>query len=249
MAKQNTAVANTAPATLPTGRASLMATFAAKFNVEPEKMAGALKATAFKTGKNEPEVTNEQLLMLVLVSNQYNLNPFLKEIYAFPDQKGGIVPVVGVDGWLRIINEHPQFKSMEIRYAEADEAGGIPIWIECVIERKDREKPTIAREYFAECKRNTGPWGSHPRRMLRHKAIIQGGRMAFGFAGIYDPDEAERIANAIDVTPAGAKPKTEAPRARTDAQPAIDGHSAEVAGSDEPTAEVLPTDEEAGARG
>jgi hypothetical protein len=61
----------------------------------------------------------------VLVSNQYGLNPFTKEIYAFPDQKGGIVPVVGVDGWLRIINEHPQFKSMEFRYAEVDEADGI----------------------------------------------------------------------------------------------------------------------------
>jgi hypothetical protein len=34
--------------------------------------------------------------------------------------------------------------------------------------------------------------------MLRHKAIIQAYRVAFGFHGIYDPDEAEGI---IDVTP------------------------------------------------
>ena len=37
------------------------------------------------------------------------LNPFTKEIYAFPDSKsGGIVPMVSIDGWCRIINEHPQ---------------------------------------------------------------------------------------------------------------------------------------------
>jgi len=30
--------------------------------------------------------------------------------------------------------------------------------------------------------------------MLRHKAMIQCARLAFGFAGIYDQDEAERIA-------------------------------------------------------
>ncbi|ENC7540331.1 phage recombination protein Bet, partial [Salmonella enterica subsp. enterica serovar Brandenburg] len=30
-------------------------------------------------------------------------------------------------------------------------------------------------------------------RMLRHKAMIQCARLAFGFAGIYDKDEAERI--------------------------------------------------------
>ena len=39
----------------------------------------------------------------------------------------------------------------------------------------------------------TGPWQSHPKRMLRHKAMIQCARLAFGFAGIYDKDEAERI--------------------------------------------------------
>src|SRR5687767_4518379 len=103
MAKQATAAAEKSVATIQTGsgRASLMTAFAAKYNVDPDKMTGALKATCFKTGKNEPEVTNEQLLALVLVANEYGLNPFLKEIYAFPDQKGGIVPVVGVDGWLR----------------------------------------------------------------------------------------------------------------------------------------------------
>ncbi|MGC6598113.1 recombinase RecT, partial [Escherichia coli] len=36
-----------------------------------------------------------------------------KEIYAFPDKQNGIVPVVGVDGWSRIINENQQFDGMD----------------------------------------------------------------------------------------------------------------------------------------
>jgi hypothetical protein len=32
-----------------------------------------------------------------------------------------------------------------------------------------------------------------PKRMHRHKSLIQGARVAFGFAGIYDEDEAHRI--------------------------------------------------------
>ena len=58
---------------------------------------------------------------------------------------------------------------------------------------------------------------------------------------------AERIANAIDVTP-GAKPRTEAPRARADAQPSIQGEASEVV-QDEPTGEIPAGEEEAGARG
>src|SRR3546814_18172510 len=58
---------------------------------------------------------------------------------------------------------------------------------------------------MSECKRGTQPWQSHPRRMLRHKATIQCARLAFGFGGIYDQDEAERIVESrvIDVAPAG----------------------------------------------
>ena len=51
----------------------------------------------------------------------------------------------------------------------------------------------MVTEYMAECIRNTDPWKQYPRRMLRHKALIQCARYAFGFAGIVDPDEAERI--------------------------------------------------------
>lgn len=212
--------AATAVATLP--RTSLIAKFASRFGVEPEKMLGTLKATAFKTGKNDPEVTNEQMMALLVVADQYGLNPFTKEIYAFPDSKGGIVPVVGVDGWIRIINEKPELDAIE--FEDAPDGTADP-WISCTIARKDRAKPVSVREYLSECKRNTGPWGTHPRRMLRHKALIQCARVAFGFAGIYDPDEAERIrdAQAIDgsAQEVGRKPETAAPQATSQAHAAL----------------------------
>lgn len=145
-----------------------------------------LKATAFKG-----QVSDAQMTALMVVANQYGLNPWTKEIYAFPDKNNGIVPVVGVDGWSRIINQHPQFDGME--FEQNDEA------CTCVIYRKDRTRPIKVTEWMAECKRaNVGPWQSHPRRMLRHKAMIQCARLAFGYGGIYDQDEAERIVESID---------------------------------------------------
>lgn len=174
---------------------SLLAKFANRFGVEPNKMLTTLKSTAFKG-----DVTNEQMMALLIVADQHGLNPWTKEIYAFPD-KGGIVPVVGVDGWSRIINEHQQFDGMEFVDGPSDDKG-IPEWIECVIFRKDRGHAIRAREYYAECKRSTGPWQSHPRRMLRHKALIQCARLAFGYTGIYDQDEAERIVDMGEARPA-----------------------------------------------
>lgn len=148
---------------------------------EGTELIATLKATAFKG-----QVSDAQMAALLLVANQYGLSPWTKEIYAFPDKNNGIVPVVGVDGWSRIINNHNQFDGME--FAQDEES------CTCIIYRKDRNHPIKVTEYMAECKRaNVGPWQSHPRRMLRHKAMIQCARLAFGYGGIYDQDEAERI--------------------------------------------------------
>lgn len=152
-----------------------------------DELVQTLKATAFKG-----QVSDAQMAALLIVANQYGLSPWTKEIYAFPDKNNGIVPVVGVDGWARIINEHTQFDGMDFEQ-DAESCT-------CIIYRKDRSRPVKVTEFMDECKRGTGPWQSHPRRMLRHKAMIQCARLAFGYAGIYDQDEAERIVEK-DITP------------------------------------------------
>lgn len=192
-------------------KTSLLARTAERFGVDQDKMLATLKATAFKG-----DVTTEQMMALLIVAEQYNLNPWTKEIYAFPDKKNGIVPVVGVDGWSRMMNSNNDFDGMEFieseEMIEGPEFKKCPAWIECRIFRKGRSHPVSARERFDECYRppfegtdkygkpykSNGPWQSHTSRMLRHKATIQAARLAFGFAGIYDEDEAQRI---IDVTP------------------------------------------------
>jgi phage recombination protein Bet len=166
-----------------TALATLTTKLAQQFDMgDGSGLTDILKATAFKSGT---AVSDAQMTALLVVANQYGLNPFTKEIFAFPD-KGGIVPVVGVDGWSRIMNNHPQFDGMEFKFEDDS--------CTCVIYRKDRSHSISATEYLGECRRDNSPaWKSHPRRMLRHKAMIQAARLAFGFGGIYDQDEAERI--------------------------------------------------------
>lgn len=174
------------------------------FNIpETGDLVNVLKATAFKG-----QVSDAQMSALLIVANQYRLNPWTKEIYAFPDKNNGIVPVVGVDGWARIINENPQFDGMDF---QQDDEG-----CTCIIFRKDRSHPIKVTEYLGECKRGTQPWQSHPKRMLRHKAMIQCARLAFGYVGIYDQDEAERIAEVdINARPARQSAASVAEQAMT----------------------------------
>jgi phage recombination protein Bet len=164
---------------------SIIAAMADRYSMMPEAFEKTLRATVFpSTG------SKEEFAAFLMVCKQYDLDPILKEIYAFPKRGGGIQPIVSLDGWARIINSHPAFDGME--FIDHQEKGVVTA-ITCRIHRKDRSHPIEATEYLSECFRQTEPWQKWPRRMLRHKALIQAARYAFGFAGIVDPDEAERF--------------------------------------------------------
>lgn len=156
-----------------------------RLNVEPEALLSTLKQTVCKG------CSDSEMMAFSIVANEYGLNPFIKHIYAFPAKGGGIVPVVSVDGWITMANNHPQMDGIEFE-DEHDERGQL-VAIACTIYRKDRTRPIRAKEYLDECKRPTDPW-KMPHRMLRHKSLIQTCRIAFGFSGVYDEDEADDIA-------------------------------------------------------
>lgn len=175
-------------ATLP--KRSLVDSMAAKYDMEPAAFVNAIKATVIKG-----DCSNEQFAAFLMVAKEYDLNPLTKEIYAFPD-RGGITPIVSIDGWMNLINSHPQFDGME--FTDTHDDAGKLYSVECRMYRKDRARPVSVIEYMSECFRQTDPWKKWPNRMLRHKAAIQCARYAFGFSGIMEPDEYERMR---DVTP------------------------------------------------
>ncbi len=146
---------NTEASAIPTvtslAERSVVVRMAERYGIDAGKMMTTLKATAFKG-----EVSNEQMMALLVVAEQHGLNPWTKEIYAFPSRQG-IVPMVSIDGWIRIINSRPELASIEFEYAADNE------WVACVIARKDREKPVVIREYLRECKRDTTIHGNRCR--------------------------------------------------------------------------------------
>lgn len=196
------------------GHSGIIAAMAQHYEMEPGKFFATIKATVFPQGK---EVSNEQAAAFLVVAKQYNLNPFIKEIYAFPGRAGGVVPIVSVDGWATLINRQEQLDGIQFedRFDES-----LLMGVTCRIYRKDRSHPTEVTEYMQECRRDTDTWKKWPARMLRHKALIQCARYAFGLVGIYDPDEAERIAESD--APEAAAPLAMPTRKSETQAPAID---------------------------
>ena len=166
-------------------RPTAIQAMASRLNLSPAKLQETLRQTVFR------DANDAEFAALVVVANEYRLNPLTKEIFAFKAKGGGIVPYVSVDGWIRIINEHPQFDGVEFNDI-IDPSGKLEA-IECVIWRKDRSRPNKVTEYLDECYRKTEPWDKSPKRFLRHRSLMQCGRVAFGFSGISDESEYEVV--------------------------------------------------------
>jgi len=164
----------------------LLASLASKFEMEPQQFLKTIQDTVMP--KN---ATREEVCAFLMISKEYNLNPLLREIHAFPKKGGGIQTVVGVDGWAKIITNHPDFDGCDFSYEIGDSEK--PYATTCTLYRKNCSHPISVTEYYDECKRDTEPWRTMPKRMLRHKSLMQCGRIAFGISGIMDEDEARDI--------------------------------------------------------
>ena len=188
------------PAPTKIQKKSLILTMAEKYGMEAATFSDTVKHTIMPPGK-AGQITDPEFAAFLMVAQEYNLNPVTREIFAFPRTGGGIMTVVSIDGWIRIINEKPQLDGIQFS-TEFSDAGKVSA-ITCRIYRSDRKLPVEITEYMDECFRATEPWKKWPARMLRHKALIQCARYAFGFAGLVEQDEAERENEAREknVTP------------------------------------------------
>ena len=197
-------------------KTSALAIMASRINVEPSKLLSTLKSTVFKNA------SDDELLALVVVANEYGLSPFLKELYAFPAKGGGIVPIVSVDGWNKMLLRQESFDGIEFDFAETED--GKPVTCTATIYLKNRSRPVKVTEYFAECHRNTDPWNNMPHRMLRNRTLCQASRLAFGFSGVNIEDEIIDIAATVtDVSPkALPAARVEIPQPAQEQDPAVE---------------------------
>jgi hypothetical protein len=145
--------------------------------------------------------TQTDLERLLFTAESLGLSPLSEDIYAAPtlsaqdlmtddwykqqskDPEHSSAPitlVLSLQGWMRLINSQPQFHGVSFNEPEF-KSGQLPDWMECSIYRRDREVATTIREYMGEVNLMSGAWITHPRRMLRHKCLIQCAKLAFGF--------------------------------------------------------------------
>lgn len=184
---------------VPMRKPGLLEVMSGRYGLAPDVFERTVAAVAMPQKSGAPDCSREELISCLVVANEHDLNPLTKEIYFMRTRAGVIQPIVSVDGWIKKLNQHPQFDGLEFE-DHLDEKGEMTACT-VVIYRKDRAKPTRITEYMAECAGDSQPWKKTRKRMLRHRTLTQGARYAVGFAGVMDHDEFDQWQKMRDVTP------------------------------------------------
>lgn len=172
----------------------LIARLAGRFGVEPNRLLKCLTTQVFKQADGR-QPSNEELMVLLLVCENFGLSPFNREIFAFRGKGGEIVPVVSLDGWAKIVRSQKDFNGVSFRFSETTvKVAGcnqeLPEFVECAMRLKGVDEPIVIQEFMVECFNDKSPvWRKWPRRMLRTRAFIQCARLAFSLTGLYDEGE------------------------------------------------------------
>jgi len=128
---------------------------------------------------NTPEAVQHNALRLI---TKHNLDPLSDEISIYQYEDSHWQAFITIDGWSKLINEHPAFNG--ISFTESEElVDGVPAWMGCAIYRKDRVVPVEVKEYLCEIQTEHSIWKEMPRRMLRYRVIAQCARLALGISG------------------------------------------------------------------
>lgn len=121
-------------------KVSLLLRLGAQWGVDHRELYSMLAKTCFRKSDGTPP-SKEEMMSLLIIADQAGLNPMLGEIYAFPGKNGGIVPIVGINGWRKIAAANPEYAGVRFEFSkEKTECCGISCceYVKCIVTRRRR---------------------------------------------------------------------------------------------------------------
>ncbi len=153
-------------------------------------------------------------ISLLSRAQRSGLDPFIREIHAWKDQRGNLTFHTARDGWVRIADRDEDIDSLSFgvvykgdsfswkqdgRKIIVEHTGGITsekeiVGAYCVVHRVDAQADHIERRVMADYKQLLGKdnWKNYPEDMILTRVISAAVKFSSPLgAGIYTPDEAD----------------------------------------------------------
>ncbi len=188
-----------------TRRASIRAEGAAFLGVPTADVYNALRGIWTVTKGQDPLTDHEVWVGLALVA-KYELDPFAREIYVTRDKQGRPMVILGLDGWIRVLDRTDHYDGFEQELVIDDE--GKMTEVTTTIYSKKRSHPAKYRAFASEYA-NLGGFmlGKIPGHMLRIFSLKHAARLFVPLGGVVTEEEAAWMAPADNGSPPESSPE------------------------------------------
>jgi phage recombination protein Bet len=134
-----------------------------------------------------PTATDPEFKKLLYLSQVWQLDPMLREIWLVKFGNSPAQIYAGRDGFLKIAHRSGHFDGMEtiVHFDENNH----PVNSVCTVWRNDMTHPFKSDVLFVEYTTNQNLWKTKPSVMLGKCAESVALRKAFSVSGLYDPSE------------------------------------------------------------
>jgi hypothetical protein len=183
-------------------RATITEQTATVLGVAPSKVCSLLR-NIWRTSKDQPDLTDNEMFQGMSLVARYGLDPITREIYVTKDKHGRLITIIGIDGWVKILNRTEGYDGFE-QELEFNEKGQLE-WAETRIYSKKHSKPTVYRAFWQEYAGISGFVAkSMPSHMLRLFSLRHAARLFTPIGGnVMTEEEANHmfVTEPADRTP------------------------------------------------
>lgn len=210
-----------------TRRRTLVEGAATVLGVMPNQVIPLLR-NVWTVSKGQEQLTDSEMFSGISMIARYELDPIAREIYVTRSKDGRLMTVIGVDGWIKILDRTDHYDGMVQTFHE--NADGVVDWIETAIYSTKRKHPAVYRAYMVEYLRVAGfTAGKLPVHMLGIFSLRHAARRFTPLSGFIVTEEEAVYLSGTDADAGRKKPtqlddltdrltEAEQPRKRTAAQ-------------------------------
>jgi len=156
--------------------------------LHPSKVVDVLRGV-WTTSKGQEPLTASEIGAGMALISRYELDPFNREIYVTRDKQGRLMIIIGLDGWIRVLDRTDHYDGFEQELI-FDDDGELTEVVTRIFSKK-REHPATYRAYAKEYARLGGymrekiPW-----HMLRIFSLKHAGRLFVPLGSVVTEEEA-----------------------------------------------------------
>gem|GEM_PF-4432502 len=157
-------------------RRSIRNTAAQELGVPAGKVCELLRHV-WRTSKDQAPLTDQEMFAGMSLIARFGLDPIAREVYVTRESKGRLLTIVGIDGWIKILDRTDHYDGFEQELHFDDEETKL-IWAETRIFSTKRKRPIVYRAFMEEYRQFGGfvakqaPWHMLRLFSLRHAARL-----------------------------------------------------------------------------